>query len=108
VRSNGAPSSSPNPSGSSRRIAPDRQRLESIGLLAGGIAHDFNNYLTVVLGTLEMLDAEIELTPTQRRFVESSQKMLERATSLTQQLLTFSARWGAAAAFGRVADPAER
>jgi signal transduction histidine kinase/ligand-binding sensor domain-containing protein/ActR/RegA family two-component response regulator len=78
---------------SERQLAQDRadrQRLESIGLLAGGIAHDFNNYLTVVLGTLEMLDAEIELTPTQRRFVESSQKMLERATSLTQQLLTFS------------------
>ena len=66
-----------------------RQRLESLGLLAGGIAHDFNNYLTVIMGTLGMLLDE-QLGEDTRDQVKLAEGSLERAVSLTQQLLTFS------------------
>ena len=66
-----------------------RQRLESLGLLAGGIAHDFNNYLTVIMGTLGMLLDE-PLSEEVRDQVRLAEGSLERAVSLTQQLLTFA------------------
>ena len=66
------------------------QRLESLGLLAGGIAHDFNNYLTVVIGTLGMLRGEAALDTDQRDQLRVAEDTLNRAVSLTQQLLTFS------------------
>ena len=67
-----------------------RQRLESLGLLAGGIAHDFNNYLTVILGTLTMLESDKALSEEQRSQVQTASATINRAEELTQQLLTFS------------------
>ncbi len=69
-----------------------RQKLESLGVLAGGIAHDFNNLLSGIFGFIEMAkDSISDNNP------ELAQKQLtkafgafERAKSLTQQLLTFS------------------
>ena len=40
------------------------QRMDSIGQLAGGIAHDFNNLLTVVLGNVEVAQANLILNTT--------------------------------------------
>ena len=78
-----------------RRITDERdlahrQRLESLGLLAGGIAHDFNNYLTVILGTLAMLEDEAALSSDQRDQVQLASSSIERAEQLTKQLLTFA------------------
>jgi PAS domain S-box-containing protein len=78
-----------------RRITDERdlahrQRLESLGLLAGGIAHDFNNYLTVILGTLVMLEDEAALSSDQRDQVQLASSSIERAEQLTKQLLTFA------------------
>ncbi|MGK0518215.1 MAG: PAS domain S-box-containing protein [Planctomycetota bacterium] len=79
----------------SQRLANERdqahrQRLESLGLLAGGIAHDFNNYLTVILGTLTMLEHEDSLSSDQLGQVQLASSTIERAEQLTKQLLTFS------------------
>jgi PAS domain S-box-containing protein len=79
----------------SLRLANERdqahqQRLESLGLLAGGIAHDFNNYLTVILGTLTMLEHEDSLSSDQLGQVQLASSTIERAEHLTKQLLTFS------------------
>ncbi|MGK0202911.1 MAG: two-component system cell cycle sensor histidine kinase/response regulator CckA [Planctomycetota bacterium] len=79
----------------SQRIANERglahrQRLESLGLLAGGIAHDFNNYLTVILGTLTMLEHEDSLSSDQLSQVQLASSTIGRAEELTKQLLTFS------------------
>ncbi|UYP44470.1 Sensor histidine kinase RcsC [Candidatus Lokiarchaeum ossiferum] len=66
-----------------------KEKLESIALLAGGIAHDFNNILTSVLGNLELMQMESLEGETQLLLTETLQAT-HRATNLTQQLLTFS------------------
>jgi PAS domain S-box-containing protein len=65
-----------------------KQKLESIGLLAGGVAHDFNNLLTVVVGSAS--DA-LEECPN----CEHAQAILssaERAAFLTKQLLAYAGK----------------
>ena len=68
------------------------QKLESLGVLAGGIAHDFNNLLSALGGNLELaqmsLPAENQATP----FFLKIEKILRRASELTQQMLAYSGR----------------
>ena len=66
------------------------QKLDSLGVLAGGIAHDFNNLLAGILGNLSL--AKLSLTQEDKAYkkLEEAEKAVERATGLTQQLLTFS------------------
>ncbi|MBS2017380.1 MAG: response regulator [Deltaproteobacteria bacterium] len=68
------------------------QKMEAVGQLAGGIAHDFNNILTIIGGATsfvagaEMKDPELSLA------LEDIDTAVQRATSLTRQLLAFSRR----------------
>ena len=66
------------------------RKIESVGLLAGGIAHDFNNLLTGILGNISL--AKMFAGADERivkRLVEA-ERACQRATGLTQQLLTFA------------------
>ncbi len=67
------------------------QKMETIGELAGGVAHDFNNILTGVSGNISMLkftsDREKQL-----RYIETLEKITERARDLIQQMLVFTKR----------------
>ena len=66
------------------------QRMEAIGQLAGGIAHDFNNLLIIIKGYMTLL---LNNQGYDEKTVATLKKVLtagERASSLTQQLLTFS------------------
>ncbi|CAA6676617.1 Unannotated [Lentimonas sp. CC4] len=66
------------------------EKLHSISLLAGGIAHDFNNILTAVLGNISMVRMSMsERDPGSGKLLAAETAALQ-ATSLTQQLLTFS------------------
>ena len=65
------------------------QKLEAVGKLTTGIAHDFNNLLTTMIGNLEFLKHETKEPTTERR-VQAIQKAVDRAASLTEQLLAFS------------------
>ncbi len=69
------------------------QKMEAIGQLTGGIAHDFNNLLGIVLGNIELLQFETDLSGQAKTRVEAIQKSTERAAELTQKLLT-SWIWG--------------
>jgi len=69
------------------------QKLESLGLLAGGIAHDFNNILAGLYGNVSL--AKVRLSRSlpdhpSNRYLEAAENSMNRATALTNQLLTFS------------------
>ncbi len=67
------------------------QKLEAIGQLAGGIAHDFNNLLAAI--TMEVSLLQLEALPEQvNEGLMQIDGAVERAASLTRQLLMFSRR----------------
>ncbi|MBV9505908.1 MAG: response regulator [Acidobacteriia bacterium] len=69
-----------------------KQKLESIGLLAGGIAHDFNNLLVAILGgaslALDLVPAANTAFPLLQGIVDAS----ERAAHLTRQMLAYAGK----------------
>ncbi len=69
-----------------------RQKWDSIGLLAGGIAHDFNNLLVGILGgasyASDALSADHALQPILQNVVTAG----ERAAHLTRQLLAYAGK----------------
>ncbi len=66
------------------------QKLESIGILAGGLAHDFNNRLSVILGNAQLGRMSLENGGEVDKYFANIEKGAIQATTLTQQLLTFS------------------
>ncbi len=66
------------------------RKLESVGILAGGIAHDFNNLLAGLFGNIEMAKRYLSAEDKAYKYLQSAGLSMERATSLTQQLLTFA------------------
>jgi PAS domain S-box-containing protein len=69
-----------------------RQKLESLGLLAGGIAHDFNNLLGAMIGNLE--SARLELGPVGQAStqLQAQEKLITRASSLVAQILAYAGK----------------
>lgn len=65
------------------------QKLESLATLSGGIAHGFNNLFAGVYGNIDLALA-VSNEPKVIEFLENSMRTIDRARSLTGQLLTFS------------------
>jgi len=68
------------------------QKMEAVGRLSTGVAHDFNNLITVLLGYSDDLIEGLGPGHPLRQSAEEIRLAAERASSLTQQLLTFSRR----------------
>jgi two-component system, cell cycle sensor histidine kinase and response regulator CckA len=66
------------------------QKMEAVGRLAGGIAHDFNNLLMAITGYGELMRSKVLKDDPLYGYLENILKAGDRATALTQQLLTFS------------------
>ncbi len=66
------------------------QKMEAVGTLAGGVAHDFNNLLQAILGYTQMLLMDMEESDAETSKLKQIEKSAQRASELTQQLLTFS------------------
>lgn len=67
------------------------QKMEAIGNLAGGMAHDFNNILAIILGNLELLQANSERSETTHH-VETAIDATRRGADLTRNMLGFARR----------------
>ena len=69
-----------------------RDKVDSIGVLAGGIAHDFNNLLAGIMAgasfALESIEANHAVYPVLEIILRSG----ERAAHLTQQLLAYAGK----------------
>jgi signal transduction histidine kinase/ActR/RegA family two-component response regulator len=70
----------------------EAQKMNAVGQLAGGIAHDFNNLLTVIGGHVYMLERLLPATPDSTKHLGGITHTVERAGSLTRQLLAFGRR----------------
>jgi len=68
------------------------QKMEALGQFAGGIAHDFNNLLMVIKGYSQLLLDRLAAGDPHRADLQEIHKAGERATALTNKLLTFSRR----------------
>jgi len=68
------------------------QKMEAIGQLTGGVAHDFNNILTVITGTIEILDEAVKDRPHLAQITNMMGAAAARGADLTQHLLAFARR----------------
>jgi two-component system cell cycle sensor histidine kinase/response regulator CckA len=74
------------------------QKMEAIGRLAGGVAHDFSNVLTTILGSADLLSAQLDRNDPRWEEAEAIKRAADRGASLTRRLLAFSRPQHAAAA----------
>jgi signal transduction histidine kinase len=66
------------------------RKIKSIGVLAAGIAHDFNNLLTGILGYVSLAKVVVHTDTKVVAYLTEAEQACQRATALTQQLLTFA------------------
>ena len=66
------------------------QKMEAIAKLAGGIAHQFNNELSVIVGTIDMLELDVPKDANTSQYIASIRKSAERMELLTTQLLAYA------------------
>jgi signal transduction histidine kinase len=70
----------------------DKQRIESLGLVAGGIAHDFNNLLVGVLAEASAAREDPQLGEGAREALRRIEAAAGRMSQLTKQLLAYAGR----------------
>ncbi|MBW2543623.1 MAG: PAS domain S-box protein [Deltaproteobacteria bacterium] len=68
----------------------ERQKLESLGVMAGGITHDFNNLLTPILGDAQLALLDLPPDSPVRPHVAQIHHAAKRAAALTRQMLAYS------------------
>ena len=66
------------------------RKIKSVGVLAAGIAHDFNNFLTGILGYVSLAKVVAQTDAQVVAYLTEAEQACQRATALTQQLLTFA------------------
>jgi PAS domain S-box-containing protein len=68
------------------------QKMDAVGQLTGGVAHDFNNILTVITGTIEILEDGVADRPDLATIARMIDEAATRGAELTRQLLAFARR----------------
>ena len=76
-----------------RRLAEEHvretQKIEAAGELAAGVAHDFNNLLMGISGYATLARKQVDAGSRLAEYLSHIEGCVERAASLTQQLLAF-------------------
>ena len=68
----------------------EAQKLESIALMIGELAHDFNNFLTVIIGSLELLRDEFREKTVYSTLIKEILESAKDHASTIRQLLIFA------------------
>jgi PAS domain S-box-containing protein len=66
------------------------QKMDAVGQLTGGVAHDFNNILTVITGTIGILEEAVADRPDLAAVARLIDEAAERGANLTKHLLAFA------------------
>ena len=66
------------------------QKMDAVGQLTGGVAHDFNNILTVITGTIGILEEAVADQPQLAAIAKLIDEAAERGANLTKHLLAFA------------------
>jgi nitrogen-specific signal transduction histidine kinase/CheY-like chemotaxis protein len=66
------------------------QKMDAVGQLTGGVAHDFNNILTVITGTIGILQDAVTDRPELVSIARLIDDAAERGAQLTRHLLAFA------------------
>ncbi|WOH69816.1 PAS domain S-box protein [Bradyrhizobium sp. BWA-3-5] len=66
------------------------QKMDAVGQLTGGVAHDFNNILTVITGTIGILEEAVAGQPQLVAVTKLIDEAAERGANLTRHLLAFA------------------
>lgn len=69
-----------------------REKLDSIALLAGGVAHDFNNLLVGIMGGASFAISHLQPDHSLYPMLEIILRSSEKAAGLIQQLLAYAGR----------------
>jgi signal transduction histidine kinase len=80
------------------------RKMEALGEVAGGIAHDFNNVLTVVVGNLDSVSAEVKGDPRLKNLADMALDASMRGADLTRQLLAFASKQPLAPRLSNIKD----
>jgi two-component system, cell cycle sensor histidine kinase and response regulator CckA len=70
----------------------NRQKLESVGVLASGIAHDFNNLLGGILAEAQLVEDEIPPGSPAVEDVHRIKALAARASEIVRQLMVYAGR----------------
>ena len=65
-------------------------KIDAMGQLTSGVAHDFNNILAVILGNVELLQADGVSGQDRDAFIAETITAVTKGRSLTQSLLSFA------------------
>jgi PAS domain S-box-containing protein len=66
------------------------QKMDAVGQLTGGVAHDFNNILTVITGTIGIIQEAVADRPELVSIARLIDDAAERGAQLTRHLLAFA------------------
>lgn len=70
----------------------DKQKLDSLGVMAGGIAHDFNNLLCAILGNASIVASGLPASHALQPMLGDIASAGERAAHLTRQMLAYAGK----------------
>lgn len=67
------------------------QKMNALGTLAAGIAHDFNNILSIIKGSAQIIEDNVDNTDKVRTRVDRIKTMVEQGAGIVKAMLGFSA-----------------